>query len=790
MPDQEVGHILSRLFMDGAQKSHPPPNQPPNSHQYPTAGSPIPPPQPQPQLPPTPAASSSTPTTDRKRTRPTKSCGECRRKKLRCDRELPCSQCLKGGRDGSGCFYAELPESGRRKGKEKDVDGNEGMERRVKRFRVEEPGNVNWAPAQDQMRPHAPLPVGHPGVNWSSPYSAPAPTVNGHPTLSLGVAQQTPNQDHVRGAAKTSVLGKTQVKGSMSQYLGAGDGMAILEQFEDARDFIIDSFKDPQLVGMMKELSAFQTAFHPKSKSRMYHVPHDRGSLISEMLNSLPPHAWYWMLQERYLESWETIHRVVNKSWFVKASDKIYRQQGESRTPELPLDTREPILPQMLSVVAIAIPFENASSQQTSTSKQDVDDQIRQYCTLVQRWLDGLKPKDRLNIHTLQTQAMLLLARQPLASKFDLWQESGSLVRKAMIMGLHQDPEHNEDIPNPDKEERRKLWRTIVELDMQFSLAAGMPAALRSSDFISSGLINIDDQEITDEMIQSPKSQTWTWTDALPQIALGASLKNRLDVTNLLGGHLNIQQHAGQILEHAKTLEMELQSLPRPLRLSSTQGRNSTKKEHELFASIMLDVTLQRPLLSLYRVLALSPQGWKYPDVQAGAIRASLAILSHLDAIDPAVADLNIIKSGSLLQLFHTLYKDDIMQAALMLCFEIRRLNHPSRPSVGGEYGQPGNANPYTPHGLTRTVENTLSSLLQRLGEFRSDLKSILPLSVVLQSVRSSGTSDEKRQLMIKGAERVLNACRKVLPGIQDATFQDSAAQSSNLVCSQSTVHF
>src|ERR1700729_715449 len=46
-------------------------------------------------------------TVKRSRQRPTKSCEECRRKKLKCDRELPCSNCKKGGRDGSTCYFKD-----------------------------------------------------------------------------------------------------------------------------------------------------------------------------------------------------------------------------------------------------------------------------------------------------------------------------------------------------------------------------------------------------------------------------------------------------------------------------------------------------------------------------------------------------------------------------------------------------------------------------------------------------------------------------------------------------------
>ncbi len=43
----------------------------------------------------------------RTRTRPTKSCERCRSKKLKCDREFPCGNCKKGGRDGRDCFYRD-----------------------------------------------------------------------------------------------------------------------------------------------------------------------------------------------------------------------------------------------------------------------------------------------------------------------------------------------------------------------------------------------------------------------------------------------------------------------------------------------------------------------------------------------------------------------------------------------------------------------------------------------------------------------------------------------------------
>jgi len=50
-----------------------------------------------------PLAGQTTPQRSVKRPRPVKSCTECRKRKLRCDRQLPCSQCQKSRR---GCRYS------------------------------------------------------------------------------------------------------------------------------------------------------------------------------------------------------------------------------------------------------------------------------------------------------------------------------------------------------------------------------------------------------------------------------------------------------------------------------------------------------------------------------------------------------------------------------------------------------------------------------------------------------------------------------------------------------------
>jgi len=529
------------------------------------------------------------------------------------------------------------------------------------------------------------------------------------------------------------------------------------------------------MASIMNELSIFQRSSHPKAPKVQTPPPLDRASLITEMLNSLPSETFCSMTEALYFTAWESILRVMPYRCFwgelLELCGHLKEQPGV-----LPPGIRESLIPQALAVTALG----SRLSDHKFTSERLSDEQTSRYCDMIHRWLDSLHGKERLNIQTLRTQLLLLLLHQAnLLPASDLWKESGNVVRSAMILGLHHDPEDCEDFSKLEKEHRRKLWRTVVELDIQFSLATGMPAAIRSSDLNLRPLRNVDDYDLKDDMEQYPDDKRpHIWTHALPQIALGASIKERLDAANRIGGNVNFERDVEKLLDLARHLERQLYSLPTQFRSDTPPGRNNDKAPYKLWTKIMLDVYIRRPSLSVYRAIALSDQVGRYPEARKAAVRSSIAILSHLDALDPTVADLNTIKTKDWLNLFHILYQNDIIQSALMLCFEIRSFNSSSDKSALEQPRRiPDDSVAWTKHNLTRIVENTLNSLIQRLGQFGSDLKDVLPLSIVLQSVRSDGMPEEKRELMIKGTERILKACREVLPGIKVAVAQSSNEQ-------------
>jgi hypothetical protein len=211
-------------------------------------------------------------TVKRSRQRPTKSCEECRRKKLKCDRELPCSNCKKGGRDGSICYFKDVPTS-EFPSASKRAKLDEGFEERERRPYVGggygggregemEGGGRGYYPNVPALARNDPIGLGGSGrgilpygINGMGGVDAeidalratqkqqevvqrssfafkrstlPCPTgeaAGGRrdemptPVSSSGLVQET-------GAR---ALGRVHVKGTRSRYVGIGDRMAIMD---------------------------------------------------------------------------------------------------------------------------------------------------------------------------------------------------------------------------------------------------------------------------------------------------------------------------------------------------------------------------------------------------------------------------------------------------------------------------------------------------------------------------------------------------------------------------------
>lgn len=211
-----------------------------------------------------------------------------------------------------------------------------------------------------------------------------------------------------------------------------------------------------------------------------------------------------------------------------------------------------------------------------------------------QTWISEPEFKSRLGIQFLQTNILLLIAREMTGICSDsIWVSAGELLRKAMSMGLHRDPVNLPNMTVFTAEMHRRLWNTTVEIALQSSLTSGGPPLVSSEDFDTRPPGNFDDEQL---MIKDPVLKP---EDSFTQVSISIALRKtfllRLAVTKLLNG---IRSHG--TYEETLQLDLDLRSSYRTLCRTLQGYTSSTGSLPSRFSIRAVDVLMLCYLLSLH----------------------------------------------------------------------------------------------------------------------------------------------------------------------------------------------
>jgi hypothetical protein len=542
---------------------------------------------------------------------------------------------------------------------------------------------------------------------------------------------------------------------------------------------------DQSVFQIRNDLAVLQQSWLLQPKSRHKEDFQDGNIILQRMLELLPPRSACDKLVTIYLDNFENELRVLHKPSFLSVFHRFWGAQTMNSTQF------SDFIPQMLSVLAIASSLDDSCLIEDESSRGH--GLASTYCDLVGSWLESLRGKQRLKVSTLQTQTLLLIAKRTSVERVkDMWNATGYLVRSAMTIGLHRDPTESPQLPIFWAEMRRRLWVTIVEMDLQISMTCGMPTMVCATDFTCQIPANINDTDINLATNHPPSPKPFTeWSDCLPQVILAKSLRQRLNAAQLLS---NIQESLDydEIVQHAQKLERVLQDLPPPLKFDHSSDENS-QRPGRLMTRVLLDVHIRRAILNLYGSFAQADLGHKsFAEARKGFIRSSLVILCYQDIFDPDFADLDIIASPRYWDLFHVYCKNDMMHASLGVCLEIKRWSSKSRTLENGSAATSGRLSPYSPitneppdpvfttwtkPSLTKAVEDNIDPLMRRLGRFGSDPKDLLCLSIVLNSIRAKQSPEQKELLMGNGIRELIGAYQQHLHKTRRSGVRDNGLE-------------
>ncbi|OIW31997.1 hypothetical protein CONLIGDRAFT_551082, partial [Coniochaeta ligniaria NRRL 30616] len=477
----------------------------------------------------------------RKRNRPAKSCLQCRQRKIRCDQKHPCGSCVRSKFDN--CAYAERqtrtwPSGGA-------LSPASSPAPQYHSHRLPQPQQLRQQPL--------PGPSGHHATQYplSNPPPHPAQQPRQHlplPRTTLGNGyREDISVDTHHGHAHSPHNSAAASLSTPSTYPSPNSNVNNTKGHAAGPDVF------PLITGVVEKLRKDNNQdympFMVKCKNLAKSIKQSRvGAVFSfDIGKTIPAEETARRLLDAYFRTFETVYRILHVPTFWDD----YRKYWES-----PATASQTFIIQMQLCMAIGTCFQEDVAGMRHLATQWIYE--------AQHWL-APPEKSRMNFAALQIMCLLHLARETCGIGGDLtWISSGSLMRCAMYMGLHHDPDHLGNMSTLRAELRRRLWATILEIALQSSLDSGGPPLISPSDYDTKQPANFDDDQLVDgghsPIVPRPPG---CFTQTSVQLTLLRSFPTRLSVAQYVNGF-----HTTASYEQTSRLNAQLQQVSATLQHS------------------------------------------------------------------------------------------------------------------------------------------------------------------------------------------------------------------------------
>ncbi|ENH69452.1 hypothetical protein FOC1_g10011805 [Fusarium oxysporum f. sp. cubense race 1] len=311
---------------------------------------------------------------------------------------------------------------------------------------------------------------------------------------------------------------------------------------------------------------------------------------------------------------------------------------------------------QMLLVAATAASYHPGVCIDAFSHKT-THDHVVKWVEVAEAWVSSQSNQPPRSWDILVSHSLLLIAKRAnFIKEGSLWTSSGALVRWAMAAGYHREVVSAARIPPFCREMRRRLWVTIVELDLQASIERGMPPSVRIGDFNVKPPLNVDDESLEESIQDSLAGMPiTTLTNTSFQALLYRSLPVRLRICAFING-------CCEEADFDKVLELEEESRQAFRDIPTFNNPQADPRQHQTATYIksMLGIVLHQYMLLLhFHFLVQTPSSSKALICRRARLEASMKILDYYQRLlnDEALPE-QACRTGLIL-------------AALNICHEI-----------------------------------------------------------------------------------------------------------------------
>ncbi|KAJ9368044.1 transcriptional regulator family: Fungal Specific TF [Paecilomyces variotii] len=591
----------------------------------------------------------------KKRRRPALACIECRRRKVKCDRNHPCRRCIRNSVD---CAYAENPPVPKTTRVSRRARGEEA---------VDAEHTVGAGAHQSPDRPSIGESIG--GVHIRNIRST-IRRIPARGSPSNGVQNEPVSEEPAvrtwEGSQPRTHAGGSKTSKAPSH--NATVNSPIHGTFSKTRVFgpshWMSSYPETRKLPALHLLSSL--GFTPSQQDNTEPNPEIRATVIkckqlarqvktqrpsrsplpAGMFQTFPSPSVTRDLLGLYFHTFESCYRILHSpSFYAEYEGHVENLEGAPG----------PFILKLSLVMAVVAPIVGEV-----VLRQDLRKSALDWIDIAQTWLSGPIEKNRLTLDGLQIHCLLLLARQTNYVGADLtWISAGCLIRMAMQMGLHHDPNNLGEMPVLEKELRRRLWYTILEINVQSSLDAGMIPMVSADGYDTQLPLNIDDDDLVNTPgIESAGKESAVLTQASFQRLLACSLPLRLKVVEIMND-LQKQPSYDEVLR----LGNEMMSTYKNAAVTINQYRSlETNLWLSEFPHNLCDHYHRRLLLLLHRPFAA--KAYEDPIYSHSAEICLENALSTISLLDDEIYHRLMVVGGGM-------FREILTDSALMIFLEL-----------------------------------------------------------------------------------------------------------------------
>ncbi|KAI0970659.1 fungal-specific transcription factor domain protein [Xylaria arbuscula] len=498
----------------------------------------------------------------RRRDKPQLSCNTCRRRKVRCDRLNPCTNCSSRGLSSSCVYATSSTVQGTSPGQLHGTAANI-------QERIDQLENLVLSLMHQNVAPSS-------GCGDSSP-----PEMNSGRTIvaesSESVVSPTPS-DH----------GSIRVQHTVVSYVNSSHWAAILDSITDLRNHLAQEEEThPRASDSLQPPASF-----PKPQLLYSCLMYENPAAI---IKSLPPRPVVDRLVSRYFNVLDIAPGVVHNSQFLREYEEFWKLPHTAPIMWVGLLFNMMCLSSQLQQSFLS----STPASPATTDGQAVVDRYKEkaiQCLLLGHYTRG-------GPYVLETLILYFLVEcfHVKDMEIGIWILVGNIVQIALHMGYHRDAKHFPNISPFAGEMRRRVWAMIMQLDSSISTQLGLPRLVKESQTNTAEPRNLYDSDFDENTAELPASRLET--EVTPTLYVLAKIRllsvgaQVADVATEPGLH-----SYAEILELDQQINEAQNSLPPSLKwddLSSSLGIPS----QVVIQRIWLEVIAQQLKIVLHRKL-------------------------------------------------------------------------------------------------------------------------------------------------------------------------------------------